>query len=118
MKKSLSFIVVPWLATNFLFFSPYADSKPRKIEGKQIFQQYCASCHLDGGNTVKPGKPVSQSTQLSAFVKFKDYLSAPPGHMPFYQELMHDDAALTALYNYCKTLKKQPGKQASNTHLE
>ncbi|MBX9568870.1 MAG: c-type cytochrome [Candidatus Obscuribacterales bacterium] len=80
--------------------------------GEHLYKQHCASCHFAGGNRVKAGKDVAGSTHLSSLPVFKAYLSKPPGHMPHYQHLVSNEALLKALYQYCKTLKSVPMKQA------
>lgn len=86
------------------------DAKP--VNGAQVFQQHCASCHAGGANRVNSSRPVAGSNQLSSLPTFKSYLSAPPGHMPYYEHVVNDPVTLKALYKYCQTLKKQPVKQA------
>lgn len=93
---------------------PTVAKKPTKpVDGKQLFQQNCASCHQDGSNKVNPNHPIAGSKELATLASFKNYLKAPPGHMPYYQHIVNDDVILKALYNYCKTLKKENLKQVS-----
>lgn len=84
-----------------------------KVSGEHLFQQHCASCHFGGGNKIKSGRNVAGSKQLSSLPTFKAYLSSPPGHMPHYQNLVSNPKLLKALYDYCKTLKAAPVKQAT-----
>lgn len=93
-----------------------ATTKPIE-RGEQTYKQYCASCHAGGGNTVKSNHPVAGSKELATIAKFKSYLSAPPGHMPYYQNVVKDQATLSALFDYCKTLKR-PVKQANLGELQ
>ena len=81
------------------------EEKTARLDGATIFQGHCAECHADGGNTVKPKAPLKGSKKLAAYAVFKAYLSEPMGHMPYYPHLVHDDAALKALYNYVKKMK-------------
>src|SRR5271154_4701042 len=87
------------------------SSKPRS--GEQVFKQYCASCHLGGGNRVKEHHPVAGSKQLSTMAVFKSYLSEPPGHMPYYHMVVKDEKTMQALYDYCKKLPAPPIDSAS-----
>lgn len=91
---------------------PQVAATPKKVDGARVFQQHCAKCHAEGGNIVKPSRLVAESKHLASLVLFKSYLSSPPGHMPYYQNIVKDPKILSALYNYCKTLKKKPIKQA------
>lgn len=92
-------------------FQPCRGEK-KEVSGQAVFKQYCASCHAGGGNSVNAKRPLAGSSKLVSIVTFKDYLSAPPGHMPYYQAVVNDEATLSALYKYCKDLSKKPGKQA------
>lgn len=91
-----------------LLLLPAFGKPPKTVQpsGKQLFDQHCAKCHFAGANLVTPSKPIVGSKQLSSVIQFKKYLSAPPGHMPYYQNLTGDTKLVKALYDYCKTLKK------------
>lgn len=75
-------------------------------DGGKIFSENCAGCHANGGNQLDPKKPVKGSKELATKQGFKDLLNKPKGAMmtPFPQ-IAKNDADLTALYNYCKSLK-------------
>jgi mono/diheme cytochrome c family protein len=94
---------------------PHTEAKDhnQNIDGKQIFEQNCASCHAAGDNTVNPNKPVVGSAKLQTLAQFKKYLNAPKGHMPFFPNVVNDRKDLQALYNYCKTIPKPRTKEAS-----
>lgn len=90
-----------------------AEAKPKKATGQETFQQYCASCHVAGGNIIKPSKSLVESKKLNSFALFKNYLNSPTGHMPYYDNLCKNPKALKALYNYVKTLESLKLKQAT-----
>lgn len=107
MKRELVLLVALGILAAML--PVLAGNKDAKTpSGQQIFKQHCASCHDAGGNLVRQGKPVAGSAELSSIVRFKKYLSNPPGHMPYYQNLVSDEKMIKALYEYCKTFKKAP----------
>ncbi len=89
-----------------------AKRQKKAVDGQQVFQQHCASCHQNGDNKVNPNHPLAGSKELATLASFKNYLAAPPGHMPYYEHIVNDDATLRALYKYCKQLKRPPIKQA------
>jgi cytochrome c6 len=65
MKKSLITSALV-LAVGFTATTGLCDSKTgEKIDGKKEFQEYCAVCHPNGGNTINKLKPLS-STSLKA----------------------------------------------------
>lgn len=114
IKKDLAWLLaaIIWSAAPLM---PSVAKGKHNLEnsGAQIFQQRCASCHAAGGNSVNEKRPLAGSKELSTIAHFKSYLSAPPGHMPYYQDVVGDEKTLKALYDYCKTLKRRPLKQAS-----
>ncbi len=73
------------------------EPKAGDLSGKKIFDQHCLSCHTGGGNNIRPAKPVAGSQHLKSIVLFKAYLSSPPGHMPFYQNVVNNKQVLDAL---------------------
>ncbi|MBY0548412.1 MAG: c-type cytochrome [Candidatus Obscuribacterales bacterium] len=87
---------------------PVYAGKATPPSGQQIFKQHCASCHANGGNLVHREKPLAGSAELTSIIRFKKYLSHPPGHMPYYQNLVGNDKMIKSLYDYCKTFKKAP----------
>lgn len=114
--KSVSFVLSVCIC--LLITTPIlsvAQAK-NKLSGQQLFQQHCASCHFAGGNKIKSGRDLAGSKQLSSLPVFKAYLSSPPGHMPHYQHLVSDRELLKSLYDYCKTLKVVPVRQAMQTY--
>lgn len=92
---------------------PDAGAAKEEPLGARVFQQHCASCHTGGENRVTPSRPIAGSDKLVSIVILKKYLSAPPGHMPYYENVVKDPKILKALYDYCKSLKKLPVKTAT-----
>ncbi len=86
-----------------------AKAEATKNKGELTFASHCSSCHINGGNVVNPQKPVAESKYLSSFVTFKNYLKAPMGTMPHYENLIKNDKVLKDLYHYVQTLKKSEG---------
>jgi mono/diheme cytochrome c family protein len=73
--------------------------------GADIFKNNCAACHANGGNIVDPKKPLKGSKKLATKAVFKDLLSKSAGAMPAFPKIVEDDPSLSALYEYCKSLK-------------
>lgn len=73
--------------------------------GEDLFKNNCAACHVNGGNIVDPKKPLKGSKKLATKAVFKDLLSKPAGAMPAFPKIVADDSSLSALYDYCKSLK-------------
>lgn len=74
-------------------------------DGADIFKNNCAACHANGGNIVDPKKPLKGSKKLASKAVFKELLSKPAGAMPAFPKIVDDDPSLSALYQYCKSLK-------------
>ena len=117
MRRELIWAAILLIGLSLLLPSAAKRNAPRSVDGKKVFEQHCASCHAGGGNRVHPDHPVAGSKQLTAIAVFKTYLSAPPGHMPYYADVVNDQATLKALYDYCKSLKAPAPKEASTDIL-
>lgn len=87
----------------------YGEESASKRSGADIYKQYCSTCHVAGGNTAKPSKPLAGSKVLKSIATFQKYLEDPPGHMPYYKSIVTDKKLVKKLYEYCKTLKKTEG---------
>ncbi|MBZ0186217.1 MAG: cytochrome c [Candidatus Obscuribacterales bacterium] len=79
------------------------SAAPRK--GSKIFKLHCAGCHPGGKNLTHPDKPIIGSKELASEATFKKFLSKRHGPMPPFLKIAKDDATVTALYKYVKTLK-------------
>lgn len=113
LKKDSVWLLAALLWSAACSFPLFAKEKGNpENSGAQIFQQRCASCHAGGGNRVNEKRPLAGSKELATLAHFKSYLSAPPGHMPYYQDVVGDEKTLKDLYQYCKTLKRRPLKHA------
>lgn len=73
--------------------------------GEKIFTANCASCHAGGGNIVDPTKHLKGSAKLASKDTLKALLLKPVGAMPAFPQIAQNDADLTALLTYCKSLK-------------
>lgn len=112
MNRGVVSVFVACIIVAMFFLPSMAKKSTKEMDrGEQVFKQHCANCHAGGGNTVKPSRPIAGSKELASILIFKNYLSAPPGHMPYYQSIVHNQTTLNALYMYCKSLEK-PTKQA------
>ncbi len=104
-------VAVTALGIALVCFAPLCSgkgaAKPRT--GEDIYKQYCSNCHVAGGNTAKPTKPIAGSKELNSIATFQKYLEDPPGHMPYYKTIVTDKTMVKKLYDYCKTLKKTAG---------
>jgi mono/diheme cytochrome c family protein len=73
--------------------------------GESLFNSNCAGCHKSGGNIVNAKKPVIGSAKLANKKALKAFLEKPTGSMPPFAAIAGKDSDLSALYDYCKTLK-------------
>ncbi|MBI4532483.1 MAG: cytochrome c [Candidatus Melainabacteria bacterium] len=83
----------------------HAESRDNFTLGERIFKSHCSSCHPLGLNVHNSKKPVKGSKTLVTLATFKNYLSNPMGHMPYYPHVIESEDMLKALYQYVKTIK-------------
>jgi hypothetical protein len=112
MHRNLSIVAFLSVLIGLLILPAIGKKIENKADGAKVFAEYCTKCHTGGGNVLNESKPVAESKQLSTLAVFKSYLSSPPGHMPYYQNIVENKKTLDALYKYCKQLKKKPSNQA------
>lgn len=107
-----------------IFLPAFADSRGDAKKGKEIFEsRTCVECHKDGGNTVKPSKPLKGE----AFAKkYKDNRKivkiirqgAPGAGMPAFGVDVITDEQMKDLVAYIRSLtpheQKKQGKKTDN----
>ncbi len=101
IKRFFEILSIPLVI--ILLTAPAISKGSNKPDGAKLFAQYCSKCHAGGGNSVKPKHPIAGSKQLNNMLVFKAYLNEPPGHMPYYQNLVKDKEQVQALYDFCKS---------------
>jgi cytochrome c6 len=77
----------------------FADTKKgAKIDGKKEFEEHCAVCHKDGGNTVNPAKTLARKDREANGVKTAKEIIGKmrkpgPGMTPFDKKTISDKEA-------------------------
>ncbi len=89
----------------------FADTKKgQKIDGKKEFEEHCAVCHKDGGNTINPAKTLSKKDRMANKVKsaadiVKLMRKPGPGMTPFDAKTISDKEAKAIAEYIIKTFK-------------
>ena len=103
-------VLIAYSIINLICFSGLSSESQiatAATTGDKLYTANCAACHQDGQNLMNPKKPVIGSTKLENKQSFKSFLLKPTGAMTPYPAIANNDADVTALYNYCKSLKKK-----------
>ena len=76
MKKTMISMAI-LLAVCLSATTGFCDTKKgEKIDGKKEFEEYCAGCHPDGGNTINAQKPLhSKSLKANGVKSEKDIIA-------------------------------------------
>jgi len=109
MKKWLIVLSV-MLAVCLCGTVSFADAKKGKIDGKKEFQEHCAECHADGGNTVNPAKTLSKKDREANGVKTAKDITGKmrnpgPGMTKFEKTAISDKEAKAIADYIIKTFK-------------
>lgn len=112
MRKDAIWVLLAGAGILLASYPAAGKKEVPKPNGAKLFAQYCSKCHIGGANIIKESHPIADSKQLASLPTFKAYLNAPPGHMPYYQQLVNNKENLESLYQYCKQLKPKAIKQA------
>ena len=89
----------------------FCDTKKgEKIDGKKEFEEHCAMCHPDGGNTINDKKPLNRKSLKANGVKSaKDIINKMrnpgPGMTRFDKKIISDKEANAIGEYILKTFK-------------
>lgn len=82
----------------------YADKEQATPEtykaGERIFLANCSSCHLHGGNVIKPTVPITGSPKLKDLKTFVGLIRHPVPPMPVFSPSKLSDQQADELYQY------------------
>jgi mono/diheme cytochrome c family protein len=78
-------------------FSAETSKNP---SGETLFKENCNSCHLNGGNVVKPKEPLKKAPQLKNFKSFLTQVRKPEAPMPAFSPAKISDTQAKELYQY------------------
>lgn len=68
--------------------------------GQQIFATNCASCHPNGGNTMKPKSPLKNSPKTADYKVFLEWVRKPDSPMPAFPPSALSDQQVKDLFDY------------------
>jgi uncharacterized membrane protein len=68
--------------------------------GEDLYAANCNSCHLDGGNIMKPDLPVKHSTKTSDYDTFLSWVRSPRPPMPAYPSGALTDQEVRMIFDY------------------
>jgi cytochrome c6 len=110
MKKNL-IAMVSLLTLGLFVAAGYAGTnKGGKTDGKKEFEEHCAACHKDGGNTITPTKTLSKKDREANGVRSaKDIIAKMrkpgPGMTTFGTKTLSDKDAKAIAGYILKTFK-------------
>ncbi len=110
MKKGLT-ATITLIALAAFATTSFADTnKGQKIDGKKEFEEHCAVCHKDGGNTINPTKTLNKKDREANGVKnAKDIIAKMrnpgPGMTAFDKKTISDKEAKAIADYILKTFK-------------
>jgi len=110
MKKGLTATITLIALATFATGSLADTKKGQKIDGKKEFEEHCAVCHKDGGNTINPAKTLSKKDREANGVKnAKDIIATMrkpgPGMTAFDKKTISDKEAKAIAEHILKTFK-------------
>lgn len=84
----------------------YGIRVPRAPEqykaGQHVFSFNCVGCHSDGGNNIRPNRPIWGSPMIGSAVTLHAYLRKPVPPMPPFPPSKITDDEVKNLYQYLK----------------
>jgi uncharacterized membrane protein len=84
-----------------LVYAGKAQAAPEQYKaGERIFLANCSACHPQGGNVIKPDKPLINSPKLKDLKTFIGWIRNPDPPMPVYSPSKVSDQEAGELYQY------------------
>lgn len=110
MRKGLMITVVTVAACAFTMAASADTKKGEKIDGAKEFQEHCAVCHPNGGNTINPKKTLSGKDLKANGVKTANDIikltrNPGPGMTKFDKKAVSDKEAKAIADYILKTYK-------------
>jgi len=92
-----------------LVYTTQAQAAPEQYKaGERIFEANCGKCHPQGGNVIKPDKPLVKAPALKEFKTFIGKIRHPVAPMPAFGPSQITDQQAGELYQYIiHVLEKQ-----------
>ena len=78
--------------------------------GREEFQEKCAICHPEGGNVIKPDKPLKGSEKLANFQTFQTWIRNPVPPMTSFPASQISERQARVIYDYILTALKKGWK--------
>jgi len=97
MKKAFLLFIICSVVFCFTAFT-IAGEKSGDKKGEQLFNEYCAACHPNGGNIINSDYTLHKTSMASHDIKTPDdivsYMRSPgPGMPAFDKEKLSDELA-------------------------
>ncbi len=110
MKKGIIAAISILTLSSFAAVGLADTKKGQKIDGKKEFEEHCAVCHKDGGNTINPAKTLSKKDRMANKVKsaadiMKLMRKPGPGMTTFDAKTISDKEAKAIAEYIVKTFK-------------
>lgn len=76
-----------------------ATANEEKV-GQELYMANCNSCHANGGNVMKPDRPVTHSDKTADYETFLSWVRSPRRPMPAYPATVLTDEEVKEIFNY------------------
>jgi len=92
-----------------LVYPSKAQATPDRYKaGERIFLANCSACHPQGGNVIKPNKPIINAPAIKELKTFVVWIRKPVAPMPVFGQSQISDQQADELYRYIvHVLEKQ-----------
>ena len=106
--KTILVMLVLGVATCSFVLAAFTQDSAQGSSGNVLFNEQCAVCHPNGGNTVNPNKPLKGSPAMQKFDVFLTWIRKPDQPMPPFPSSKISDQKAKELYDYL--LKETKGR--------
>ena len=105
----ITVIGLGWFGARIVYGGTTTGSSRNYAIGEKIFMTNCNSCHVNGGNIIKPDHPLRNSDYLQNFNDFLAQIRHPEKIMPAFSPSQISSKDARELYDYIVNEFKGPG---------
>ncbi len=107
----IAVVLLGWFGARLVYGEIPREVGKAHQAGEKVFAANCWICHANGGNRLKPDRPLRNSPLLKNFDTFLAQVRHPEAPMPPFAESRISGAEAKALYDYIASRWRYPGEK-------
>jgi uncharacterized membrane protein len=106
-------VLLGWYGARLVYGGKAGEGTKAYPRGEKVFAAHCEGCHPQGGNVIRPSKPLIGSSALKSSEAFIALIRRPPEPMPAFGPSVVPDGDARELYRYVANVLAHPGPRGN-----